>query len=129
MTRFARALAALFFAAAALAATAQTLPQPPDIAARAYMLVDVTAGGGGGGGGGRGGGARGGGGAPFRCSLLRWPQREATRLASLDLRLAAWFLWMTPLETALSSLREAALRCSSAASLSPASTVSRTRRT
>ena len=45
MTRFARALAALFFAAAALAATAQTLPQPPDIAARAYMLVDVTAGG------------------------------------------------------------------------------------
>ena len=32
-------------------------------------------------------------------------QSEAARLAIADLRLAAWFLWMTPLEAALSSLR------------------------
>ena len=35
------------------------------------------------------------------------PQREAAFLAIADLRLAAWFLWMTPLEAALSSLRAA----------------------
>ena len=33
--------------------------------------------------------------------------RSARRLAIADLRFAAWFLWMTPLATALSSLREA----------------------
>ena len=38
-----------------------------------------------------------------------------------DLRLAAWFLWMTPFDTALSSLRDATRLASSAASLSPAS--------
>ena len=32
------------------------------------------------------------------------PQREAAFLAIADLRFAAWFLWMTPLEAALSSL-------------------------
>ena len=31
------------------------------------------------------------------------PQREAAFLAIADLRFAAWFLWMTPLEAALSS--------------------------
>ena len=31
----------------------------------------------------------------------------AARLAMADLRLAAWFLWMTPLLAALSSLRTA----------------------
>ena len=56
-------------------------------------------------------------------------QSAATRLASLDLRLAAWFLWMMPLEAALSSLRQAFFSPSSAAALSPASMASRTRRT
>ena len=50
---------------------------------------------------------------------------EATRRASFDLRFAAWFLWMTPLETATSSLREAIRRAARALSLSPASTASR----
>ena len=36
------------------------------------------------------------------------PQREAAFLAIADLRFAAWFLWMTPLDAALSSLRAAA---------------------
>ena len=45
MTRFARALAALLLAVSTFAATAQSLLQPPDIAARAYLLMDVTAGG------------------------------------------------------------------------------------
>ena len=31
-------------------------------------------------------------------------------MASADLRFAAWFLWMTPLLTALSSLRDARLQ-------------------
>ncbi len=47
----------------------------------------------------------------------------------LDLRLAAWFLWMTPLDAALSSLRVAARAASIAASLSPASAASRNLRT
>lgn len=34
-------------------------------------------------------------------------QRPAACLAIADLRLAAWFLWITPLLTALSSLRPA----------------------
>src|SRR3954471_11626701 len=46
-----------------------------------------------------------------------------------DLRFAAWFLWMTPFETALSSLREATRLASSAASLFPASAASRNLRT
>src|ERR1700757_238502 len=42
-----------------------------------------------------------------------------------DLRLAAWFLWMTPLLTALSSLMLAARIAASAASALPASAASR----
>ena len=37
----------------------------------------------------------------------RGRQSDAARFMIADLRLAAWFLWMTPLETALSSLRAA----------------------
>ena len=57
------------------------------------------------------------------------PQREAAFLEIADLRLAAWFLWMTPLETALSSLRAASRPAASATSLSPASAASRNLRT
>src|SRR5262245_46019636 len=46
-----------------------------------------------------------------------------------DLRLAAWFLWITPLLTALSSFLEAVFRASSAASLSPEAAASRNLRT
>src|SRR5690606_4601723 len=56
-------------------------------------------------------------------------QRPATCLASFDLRWAAWLAWMTPLLTALSSLRPAACSAVVAASLSPAAIASRTRRT
>jgi DNA polymerase III subunit delta len=49
--------------------------------------------------------------------------------ASADLRLAAWFLWMTPLLAALSSLRLVATSNSPALSLSPASMASRNPRT
>src|SRR5690242_2752298 len=54
---------------------------------------------------------------------------EEAALASADLRLAAWFLWMTPLLAALSSLREAAARAVAAASASPAAIAVRTERT
>src|SRR5699024_2897813 len=65
-----------------------------------------------------------------RSRLLRWrPQSFATCLASVDFRFAAWLLWMTPLLAALSNLREAVLSASLAASLSPATIASRTRRT
>src|SRR5689334_14765039 len=56
------------------------------------------------------------------------PLTDATFTASADFLLAAWFLWMTPLLTALSSLREAARAASVAFSTSPASTASRARR-
>src|SRR6476659_437917 len=46
-----------------------------------------------------------------------------------DLRLAAWFLWMTPLLAALSSSREAVLSWSAAVAASPPSAASRNRRT
>jgi hypothetical protein len=46
-----------------------------------------------------------------------------------DLRLAAWFLWMTPLLAALSRLRQAARMAVVAASRSPASAASRNLRT
>ena len=49
--------------------------------------------------------------------------------ASADLRLAAWFLWMTPLLAALSSLRLVETSNSPAFSLSPVSTASRNPRT
>ena len=44
MTRFLKALAAPALAFFCFAAAAQTAPQPPEIAARTYLLVDVTAG-------------------------------------------------------------------------------------
>src|SRR6478735_11087292 len=56
-------------------------------------------------------------------------QREAAFLAIADLRFAAWFLWMTPLETALSSFLAASWPSLTALSLSPASAASRNLRT
>src|SRR6266511_1321668 len=47
-------------------------------------------------------------------------QLATSFLAIADLRLAAWFLWITPLLTALSSLREASRSSSFASSASPA---------
>src|SRR5512139_326780 len=49
----------------------------------------------------------------------------AACLAIADLRLAAWFLWMTPLLTALSSLRQALRISALAFSTSPVSEASR----
>ena len=46
-----------------------------------------------------------------------------------DLRLAAWFLWMTPLEAALSSWRVASAASVLASSALPASAASRNLRT
>ncbi len=43
MRSFAQALSAFLLAALSFAASAQT-PQPPEIAARSYLLMDVTAG-------------------------------------------------------------------------------------
>src|SRR3954447_16952433 len=60
--------------------------------------------------------------------LPRQAQTEAAFLARADLRFAAWFLWMTPLLTALSSLRDAERRAAAAFSASPASTAVRTER-
>src|SRR3954452_20899101 len=45
---------------------------------------------------------------------------DVSFLAMADLRLAAWFLWMTPLLTALSSLRDASRISTAACSASPA---------
>src|SRR3954447_19859388 len=59
----------------------------------------------------------------------RSAQRVAARLAMPDLRLAAWFLWMTPLLTALSRALLAVARAVAAASASPASAAVRKRRT
>src|SRR5689334_24458658 len=56
-------------------------------------------------------------------------QSDAARLWIADFLLAAWFLWMTPLEAALSSLRPAAAASAFAWSASPASAASRKRRT
>src|SRR5205085_7988942 len=56
-------------------------------------------------------------------------QRDDAFLKIADLRLAAWFLWMTPFEAALSSLRPASLAKTIAVSLSPASAASRNLRT
>src|SRR3954452_18658526 len=57
------------------------------------------------------------------------PWRSANRLAMPDLRLAAWFLWMTPLLTALSSALLASCSAVPAAAASPDSAAVRTRRT
>ncbi len=46
-------------------------------------------------------------------------QSAETFFAMADLRFAAWFLWMTPLLTALSSFFEASDRAATALSLSP----------
>src|SRR5690242_2342338 len=54
----------------------------------------------------------------------RQEERSARRLAIADLRFAAWFLWMTPLLTALSSLRDASRSSTAAASVLPASVAS-----
>src|SRR5207248_2641421 len=54
---------------------------------------------------------------------------SAQRLAIADLRLAAWFLWMTPLLAALSRLCDAVRMATVAASTSPASAASRNLRT
>src|SRR3954470_17405415 len=56
-------------------------------------------------------------------------QSSAAAFANADLRLAAWFLWMTPLLTALSSFRPATRSASFAASLSPEAAASRKERT
>src|SRR5690349_15504175 len=56
-------------------------------------------------------------------------QSDAAFLPMADLRLAAWFLWMTPLEAALSSRLLASRAAASAASLSPAAAASRNLRT
>ena len=64
-----------------------------------------------------------------RPEANRWDQRELTSWANADLRFAAWFGWMTPLETALSRLRDAATSSTWAVALSPDSAALRTRRT
>ena len=51
-----------------------------------------------------------------------------TALASADFLLAAWLAWMTPFETALSSLRDAYAAASCAFATSPVATASRVRR-
>src|SRR4051794_12905290 len=53
------------------------------------------------------------------------PCRAFTLLASADFLFAAWLAWMTPLEAALSSWREAAWASSCAFATSPDSTASR----
>src|SRR5918994_6875783 len=70
--------------------------------------------------------ATGGHGTAVTCSAD--DQSAPTDFASADFLLAAWFSWMTPFETALSSLRDASTRAVDAASLSPPATASRTRR-
>src|ERR687894_1929960 len=57
------------------------------------------------------------------------PAMSASFLAMPDLRLAAWFLWMTPLLAALSSALLAVCRAVVAAAASPASAAERNRRT
>src|SRR3954465_5882677 len=56
-------------------------------------------------------------------------QRDAAFLAMADLRLAAWFLWMTFLDAALSSFLVASPASFLASSVLPASTASVKRRT
>src|SRR5690242_9911081 len=56
-------------------------------------------------------------------------QSDAARLLIADFLLAAWFLWITPADAALSSLRLAAAASVLACSASPASAASRKRRT
>src|SRR6478752_8629859 len=63
------------------------------------------------------------------CRWRRSRQSEAAFLAIDDLRFAAWLLWMTPREAALSSAFIASRLAATAASLSPASDSSRNLRT
>src|SRR6266516_1703567 len=64
-----------------------------------------------------------------RCRARQLLLSSAQRLAIADLRLAAWFLWMTPLLAALSRLCDAVRMATVAASTSPASAASRNLRT
>src|ERR1700733_4583319 len=57
------------------------------------------------------------------------PQSLWRACASADFLFAAWFLWITPLLTALSSLRLVETSSSAALSVSPASAASRNART
>src|SRR3954469_23745580 len=68
---------------------------------------------------------------PEGTSAVRraWAQSSAAVLAMADLRLADWFLWITPLLTALSSFLDAARSASFTASLSPEAAASRKERT
>ncbi len=68
---------------------------------------------------------------PGERRLVRGVERQsdAAFLLIADFLFAAWFLWMTPLEAALSSLRPAAAASVWACSASPASAASRKRRT
>src|SRR3954452_9709103 len=59
-----------------------------------------------------------------RIQRLGQADSDSTRLAMADLRFAAWFLWMTPLLTALSSWRDATRSSVVAAAVSPASLAS-----
>src|SRR5699024_2856465 len=65
----------------------------------------------------------------WACDQAGAPRSAATCLASADLRFAAWFLWITPLLTALSSFLLASRSAVSAASLSPEEMAVRTCRT
>src|SRR3954468_9303523 len=56
-------------------------------------------------------------------------QRDAAFFAIADLRFAAWFLWMTPLEVAFSSFLAASRPSWTAVSLSPSWAASRNLRT
>ena len=60
---------------------------------------------------------------------VRRVEAPAACFAIADLRFAAWFLWMTPLEAALSSLRVASRSAVVALSVSPVSAASRNLRT
>src|SRR3954468_10084769 len=64
----------------------------------------------------------------YGASAVGLPQSEAAFFWMADLRLAAWFLWMTPLEAALSSCLPAAT-ARVLASSEPASAASRNLRT
>src|SRR3954453_22437664 len=65
----------------------------------------------------------------YGASAVRLPQSEEAFFWMADLRLAAWFLWMTPLEAALSSCLPASTARVLASSALPASAASRNLRT
>src|SRR6478672_9824913 len=65
----------------------------------------------------------------YGASAVRLPQSEAAFFWMADLRLAAWFLWMTPFEAALSSCLPASCAAVLACSALPDSAASRNLRT